>query len=407
MRQIYEAMVALWPQNTDITDVLSRNKDKRIAGLYLGNYTPKQILNAVTRHSLYADKILLIDPLIYPYSVRPEYSPLENPGEHMMDTLKHLQTWFELEPWIREGIVEIVKCPGDFDHRLQWNTMKEAQDFFDTHGEFKTLLEADVEEQIKESEETEDFKRMLALSQSEFQLRNTILEKEPELSVDMVERIIQQFHNERDAHPYFIQPKDQNGRYISQLTHTTSGTNYPMGKLVANVANAYVFTNMSSRWKHIELDRPKSDASNREWEPLAKAFTHAKLRVLDNVPISTALQLRKENRLASMRSFFGRVWVASQQGNEFSSSNAKHFADEFQDKLNEAEYEWKKIDTDLLKLFAGEGFLGAITSVVANASLIPGLSVATAASINLFVAARQRSDVKKRYPAAFFLCTNK
>ncbi len=71
IRKIYEASATLWPDTDDLNRVL-RAEAATTTGLYVGRYRPEIVLQGVTRHTLYCDKILLVDPFTDPRRVRPE-----------------------------------------------------------------------------------------------------------------------------------------------------------------------------------------------------------------------------------------------------------------------------------------------------------------------------------------------
>src|ERR1700730_5970569 len=65
VRKIYEAVVEIWPPETNIQQVLERTGSD-VSGLYIGDYHPDYVSRALVRHSIYANKILLVDPFIHP-----------------------------------------------------------------------------------------------------------------------------------------------------------------------------------------------------------------------------------------------------------------------------------------------------------------------------------------------------
>ena len=78
VRKIYEAVCDLWPPHTDIQSLLER-AGADVSGLYIGDYAPDYVTTALVRHSVYANKILLIEPFQHPYILSPEYNPFGKP----------------------------------------------------------------------------------------------------------------------------------------------------------------------------------------------------------------------------------------------------------------------------------------------------------------------------------------
>jgi hypothetical protein len=87
VRKIYEALEFVWPDGEDLKRTLA-GEAQQTSGLYVGRYEPDLVVRGVTRHSLYADRILRVDPLLHPQKVSDEMNPLLHPEEHRTNTLK-------------------------------------------------------------------------------------------------------------------------------------------------------------------------------------------------------------------------------------------------------------------------------------------------------------------------------
>ena len=61
VRNIYDLIPKIWPDYDDLERIL-KLESNLLTSLYIGNYTPATISNGIKRHSLYNEKILLIDP---------------------------------------------------------------------------------------------------------------------------------------------------------------------------------------------------------------------------------------------------------------------------------------------------------------------------------------------------------
>ncbi len=111
VRKIYEAVMDVWPPDIDIVETL-KGSSGDVSGLYIGDYSSPYITRAIVRHSIYANRILLIDPFVYPASFRDEYNPIINPEQHRAQTLKNVNLWFGLLPWIeaRRGRTHKAAC---------------------------------------------------------------------------------------------------------------------------------------------------------------------------------------------------------------------------------------------------------------------------------------------------------
>ena len=162
VKKIYESIVDIWPPDTDIVSALTSTKSD-ISGLYVGEYRTDLLLKGVARHSLYANKILLIDPFIHPYTVKDNYNPIMNPEKFRTLTLRNVETWFKLAPWIEAGIVEFIRPPSDFDRKLNWDSYLIQKSKFESNDELKKMAEKSAETMAEDFSNRESF-RMLLLS---------------------------------------------------------------------------------------------------------------------------------------------------------------------------------------------------------------------------------------------------
>ena len=186
----------------------------------------------------------------------------------------------------------------------------------------------------------------------------------------------------------------------------TTGSNYEIAKLTAQITRSYLVTDLSVRWREIELDRESHSIENKIWSPFSKAIQNANLKYLNALRLEHALSLRKEGRLDRLRRFLHRVWKDACSGSPFDDVNAQLLAEELQEKVNQAEEEWKQIDLDLIKMMGA----GLAAEMLAAGPLIAsgnGDFLAAAGVIlggtNLAVSTFRRRCFPDRFPAAFFM----
>ena len=402
VRTLNEEIVRLWPKDIDIAEAL-RPRGSDVAGLYVGDYSSEQLLGAVVRHSLYANKLLIVDPFLYPLSVRDEYSPILNPNQYRTQTLRNVNLWLALQPWIEERVVEIVRTPADFNQRLQWESMKLQQKKFDESPELQEAAKITVNEFKKRHVEQWRY-RDLVLSLPDEALIEKLEEIANEEGGVSKEALLGHVRREREADPDFLEVMGT-GESQSQLTMITTGAMYNVACLTASLTGAYLVTDLTSKWKEIELDRAGHSEQMRVWSPFARALQGVELKYLNNVNIDAALTLRKEERLQNLRAFLRRIWRQACDPDSFESVNGLLFAEELQSEIVKANEEWKQIDRELLK-YGGGASAGLITSLpmigtgqgefLAAASVVAG-GIAVAAS------AWQRRGFEKKFPASFFL----
>ncbi len=401
VQQIHSAVSDLWPDLPDYETCLAR-EDGTATALYTGTYEPAAIFRAVTRHSIYSEKIYLVDPFLDPRRVREEFNPLLHPDQHRANAIKFASIWMTLYPWIQAGIVNFVRPLHDFVPGLHQEILTIQRSRGDRLPELAQIREEEVEARAKTWGPTDGGLTEYHFLSYPDEFYREMYHKFPEDNpFGSEEQFLRYIRFRRDHHPYYV---DRLPGQEAEFLHETTGASYELAKRMCALIDSHIITDMEYRWKELELDRPKNTPADDEWSPFAKALQNADLKLLSNIPISAALRLREESRLEPLRLFFSKVWKDCHEPNQFSKTNATHLAAELSEKIAEAEAEWTKIDQELLKWFGGAG--GA-TVTAAFAGFVPAVAAAAGASVAgaaaLIQAQLKRRHFQDRYPAGFFL----
>lgn len=404
VREINEAIIEVWPKDINLNSVLETSRAD-VSGLYVGEYQTELLIRGVTRHSLYANKILLVDPFIYPLSVREQYNPILHPEQFRTQTLKNIHIWFNFIPWIEAGIVEFIRTPADFDSRLNWDSLHSQRKKYEESDELKSLLEETAKTKVEEFKEREAL-RMLVLSAPDDYLRRTF--KESSLGTDEFDEddLIAHVHELRKRDPYYLAPIGDVRKGWSEFHIMTTGASYEIARLTASITGSYLVTDLPTRWKEIELDREQHGVTSGEWSPIAKAFHNLDLRYLNSLELAHALSLRNEGRLENLRAFLRRIWSAASSGNPFGEENVRHLADELTAQVAQAEEEWRQIDRDLVKWAGGEAAAGLLAGgplVASGHADFLAAAVAVAGVTTLVSTTLKRKGFPDKFPAAFFM----
>jgi hypothetical protein len=402
VRRIHEAVMEAWPPDSDILSILQRISTD-VSGLYIGDYDLEYISRGIIRHSIYANKILIVDPFVYPRSVRDEYNPVLQPEQYRAQTLKNVNFWFALLPWVEAGIVEMIRTPADFDRKLNWDSLVLQHKKYEENEVLKRAADVSVQDFMKRHLKKQAH-QFLLLGAPDSYIRRTFEElnleqKDKGFTVDLFLKHVQTM---REEDPNFLEAV----RGKSQLHMMTTGTSYDIAKLTASITHSYLVTDVYVKWREIELDRENQNVENRTWAPLAKAIQNANLKYLNELRLDHALILRKEGRLESLRTFLRKVWKEACIERPFDEANAQLLADELQEKIHEAEEEWKKIDQDLLKIIGGElsaGLLAAGPLIASGHGDFVAAAAVIAGATNLTLSTVQRRRFPNRFPAAFFM----
>ena len=279
VRKIHEAVMDIWPPDIDIAKALKPSSGD-VSGLYIGDYGSEYLIRAIIRHSIYANRILIVDPFTYPPSVRDEYNPIVKPAQYRAQTLKNVNLWFQLLPWVQAGIVEIIRLPSDFDRRLNWEIMKEQEKKFSENVGLATASKETVA-QLSERHTKKLMYQQLLLGAPDTYLRKKFEELDLGANGAKVDDFLESIHMERDQDPDFLEPMNPGDE--GQLSIMSSGTSYPSAAMTASLTGSYLFTDIHVRWREIELDRESHSAENRVWAPFAKAFQNTPFKYLNSL----------------------------------------------------------------------------------------------------------------------------
>jgi hypothetical protein len=395
---IHEQLLTIWPDSDDLDRVLAAQRSSS-AGLFTGNYDPDSLLKGITRHALYSDSVLLIDPFCDPRAMQPEYNPLEVPEQFILVTFQLVRLWIALAPWIDAGIVMFVKELGDFDSALSRQCSEKQWARVGRHPEIKDLQTQESRDYAEDISDTVSWN--LFLYQTNERLLSMMRQQRPEMTPEEELEWVEKWEGMRDEHPDHVRAPDGEA-FSGQLLMWSSGTNYEMSRIMADASGSHLITDFRRRWLEMEIDRKEKGVDLGVWEPFAKAFQNLPVKFLDNVPLGTALDLRNEGKLSNVRDFLGRTWNASLQGGPMDESNVERLRLELEHHLREAEAEWSDISRKLGRELAASAVAGVAHGIAAGvpAGVITG---AAGGVVSLGTALSRLKGAGRRYPAGFLL----
>jgi len=405
VREIYGAIAEIWPDDADYRRCMAAERPS-VTALYNGTYTPEAVIRAVTRHSLYSERILLVDPFAYPPSMRAEFNPVIHPEQHRANAVRNTFLWWSLAPWILAGIVCFVRTPGDFNTGIEREVLEVQKGKIEENEQLRSAIEKQT---AHEMEKVGPFDRDMGehffLSHSDEDLLAMMKGYPGENPFPNDEEFLRYIQSRREEHPYYVERLP--GQDKEFLLHT-SGSSYEMAKRICSIGDFHIMTDYRSRWLELEFDHAFVKDNLRNWGPFAKAFHAAPLRVLDIAPLESALELREQKRLESLRLFLRKVWKSSREAEAFAEENAINLAAELNEKIREADIEFKKIDQQLIKSIGASGAAGAALFTTGVTAFIPAASAAvTGAVAALGRSTWQHRSFRTQFPAGFFLSVEK
>lgn len=401
VKKIYENVNLLWPSLDDYERCLSREAGD-VSGLYTGSYDPVDVCNAISKHSLYSNKILLTDPFLNPNIVSDQFNPLIHPEKHRSTCLMNATLWLHMAPWISAGIVNFVRPVRDF-HKGLWSKLLEAQKKrIDSNPKIGAELSKMAKEAVRDMTFTDGgMKEYYMLSHSDDYWKENMMTDRSANSKHLRisdEDFLDYIQSRRDNHPFYL---DDDAHKSGQFLQTTTGSCYEEAKVMCQIGNIHMITDLKSRWMEYEIDRKEHGTDGGGWSAFAKTLQNSNLKVLNHIPLDGALSLREEGKLENMRGFLRRVWQSSKTGEDLSDENSENFTAELSQQIAEANDEFKAIDRKLLKWFGGQASLVATAGQI---GMMPALATsAITGAFGLFESRMQRKSFSSRYPAGFFL----
>ncbi len=241
--EFYQLYDSLWPKSTEIFRLLPRPDDS-LRALYSGLVDPCTIALFPLSVCPYFDEILVQHPFVHPCSVKPEFSPIENPQQYKSQTLKYLMLLFTLEPFIGTGLINFFPDPCIFDQNLQ-------RQMFDMASARRANVQMDTEEQEFHLRlARDDFARTLYGLPREQQLRQ-VEQAMPETSPEDREKLIDHMIEQQREDPLALLQDDLFGSG-GQMTTFSMAPNYEMSLFIAQVTGSIFFTSSQTRWEEIQ-----------------------------------------------------------------------------------------------------------------------------------------------------------
>lgn len=400
VRKIYEAVMDIWPPDTDIQRVLERSRSD-VSGLYIGDYHIDYLSRAVVRHSIYANKILLIEPFQHPYLIRPEYNPIENPDQYRSQTLKDVNFYFAMLPWVQAGIVEFIRTPADFDRRLNFDALTRAR-LVGQDATIQAALQESVDD-LRKRHSHEQARQLAILSAPDSYLRRIFKKVGKDRGKLSEDDFITYVQSLRDEDPNFLEPLGEPNH--GQLHMIFAGGMLEMASSAAQMTGSYLFTDLKAKWAQIERARG-TNADTEVWSPFAKAIQNTKLQFLNNLDLQHAMRLRAEGRLENLRSFMTKVWAKAQGDKPFSDRAAVDLASELTAAVGEAEAEWALLKSELVKRTSqgAVASLAALGPAIATGTALWHAAATAVGAVGVGLWSKyQRRQYDVKFPAGFFM----
>jgi hypothetical protein len=392
IREFYSFIAALWPTSTDLLQMLPPSGTD-LRALYLGEYEPELMVRNVFRFCLYTDHIVLVNPFENPNIMAEEYNPIAHPEEWKFDTLKTVYHIAMMAPWIEKGFVTFIPNPGDFNPQLRKQTWDSATERLKGTSPTNQDLEGMV---------AKDRVRQTLLSAPRDYVERTIRESSPNLDDDKVRELADSIEVERMQNPFLT--GETIDKMAPQVMTVRTGANLEMGMYLCQAMGAFPYTNLRFRWNEILGARQSFDSTMETWSPLTNAFQQLQFQFLDKVSPEFAYEMRQDGRLEGFRSYLRKIWnaVGGQPDPTKVQSLARDFKDELTQSYSQAQADWKKIDSDLVKWVGGSAAPTGIAAGLFSLAL-PALGFAVSSIAALIHAEMKRANFRRSVPMSVFI----
>jgi len=265
VQRINSAFSALWPDYTDLAALLPRPHPKKLRSVFLGLADPRTVEAAVVGWLPYIDEIVLVNPFFVTRNLKPEFSPIESPAGHKMQTLKNVLLLFKLEPYIRAGLVHFVPDPGEVcaplgQHVRQVLTRR-------TTG-WKPP-KGGLHQRLKLAED--EGRRMIRML-PEDSLRRHIAKHAPDAGDAMVDQMVAYFRSQAEADPYgLLQPLPVGEAGAQHQIY--KGLNLESALYLATLTGSVIHVDTDAHWEQLLMDaQPAGAASQHVWAPARQAL---------------------------------------------------------------------------------------------------------------------------------------
>lgn len=265
VQRINGAFSALWPDDTDLAALLPRPQPKKLRSVFLGLADPRTVEAAVVGWLPYIDEIVLVNPFFVARNLRPEFSPIDSPAGHKMQTLKNVMLLFKLEPYIRAGLVHFVPDPGEVcaplgQHVRQVLTRRTAGWKPPKGGLHQRLKLA------------EDEGRRMIQMLPEDSLRRHIARHAPDAGDAMVDQMVAYFRRQSEVDPYLLLQPLPVGEAGAQH-QIYKGLNLESALYLATLTGSVIHVDTDAHWEQLLMDaQPAGAASQHVWAPVRQAL---------------------------------------------------------------------------------------------------------------------------------------
>lgn len=336
VKRIHEMFASLWPEDTELAELLPRPRKGTFRAIYLGPCDPRTVEVAVLGWLPYFDEVVLAHPFVNPLRIKPEFSPTHSPSQHRAQTLKNVLLLLVLEPFIQAGLVHLIPDPGDFNPQFGMTTLGLAEERtagWEPSGNGLGRLEALAK----------DDHRRLMLQLPDASLESLMRQHMPEATNRQVEQVIAHIKSEATADPYALLQPLEPGEAGAQLL-CMKGYNLESAMYLASLTGACIYTDIEAHWQQLHMHAVSGDRSpNSAWKPVVDTLRDVSFPIEMNA--NTLLNALQDARFASFRPVLRQFSEAARQSS--AAQCAGHISQQLSKAAQGLQREWANVPTTL------------------------------------------------------------
>lgn len=266
VKRIHRAFASLLPEDTDLASLLPRPNPKVLRSVYMGFSDPRTVEATVLGWLPFFDEIVLVNPFFLGTRMKPEFSPIESPTGHKMQTLKNVMLLLVLEPFIRAGLVHLVPDPGEVSAPLGHHVREVLTRRTDG---WEPPMRGGLHRFLKlAEEETRRFFWMLP----EASQRRFVVEHMPDADAEMTDRLIAYFRRRAEADPYTLLQPIPVGKDGAQ-NQIFKGLSLEAALYVASLTGSIIHVDTEAHWAQLLKDaQPTGAPSQSTWSPMRQVL---------------------------------------------------------------------------------------------------------------------------------------
>lgn len=306
VKRIHEMFASLWPEDTDLSELLPRPKNGVFRAVYLGPCDPRTVEATALGWLPYFDEVVLAHPFVNPLRIKAEFNPTKSPSQHKAQTLKNVLLLLKLEPYIQAGWVHLIPDPGDFNPQFGMSALQMSEQR--TAGWKPDSKSVGFMDALAK----DDHRRLMGQLPAG-SLRSLMRKHMPEASEVQIDAVIEHIKSEVAADPYALLQPIEPGEAGAQLLYF-KGYNLESAMYLAFLTGSSIYTDVEAHWQQLHIHAQQGDrASNTAWAPVVESLGTINFPIEMNA--NTILKALRGGRFACMKPVLRRLAESIQEPN--------------------------------------------------------------------------------------------